>query len=130
MIVTFAYCIIFISVIQCNHTKRKRAFIMTALNRWYDMTNEGDTYPTYTHDTWVIPEDGTEIWCTGWKRGQTIKPYGDGCHVLVGYSTYHCDQLMDILQNWERDGEKWGIEGIKMTREQQISGRWTPVKVA
>jgi hypothetical protein len=94
------------------------------------MTNEGETYSTYTCDTWVIPEAGTEIWCTGWKRGQTIKPCGDGCHVLVGFSTYHCDQLMDILTSWEHDGYKWGIEGVKMSRKQQVNGRWIPVQIA
>ena len=102
---------------------------MTKLNRWFDMTNEGDTYPTYTRDSWEIPEAGTEIWCTGWKRGQTIKPCGDGCHVLVGFSTYHCDQLMEIMTQWEKDGHKWGIEGVNPTREQQIGGRWKPVPI-
>ncbi|GEM_PF-3302266 len=101
---------------------------MTKLNKWYDMVNEGDIYSTYTRDSWTIPEEGTEIWCTGWKRGQTIKPYGDGCHVVVGYSTYHCDELMEILERWKQDGYEWGIEGVEMTREQQIHGRWTPVK--
>lgn len=103
---------------------------MTRLNKYYDMTNDGDLYPTYTRDSWEIPEAGTEIWCTGWSRGQTIKPAGDGCHVVVGFSVYHCDQLMDILKRQEADGHKWGIEGVTMKREQQISGRWTPVSIA
>lgn len=102
----------------------------TTLNKWYDRLNDGDTYPTYTRDTWVIPETGTEIWCTGWNRGQTIKPYGDGAHVLVGNSAYHCDQLMDILQSFEKQGHTWGIAGITMMREQQIDGRWRCVEVA
>lgn len=102
---------------------------MTKLNRYYDMVNEGEIYPTYTCDSWVIPENGTEIWCTAWKRGQTIKPCGDGCHVYVGYSCYHCDQLMEILSQNEKDGYTWGIDGVTMTREQQISGRWKSVKV-
>jgi hypothetical protein len=102
---------------------------MTKLNKWYDMTNEGNLYPTYTRDSWTIPEDGTEIWCTGWTRGQTIKPYGDGCHVVVGFSTYHCDELMDILESQKRDGYDWGIDGVKMQREQQIHGQWELVKL-
>jgi len=103
---------------------------MTKLNKWFDMTNEGELYPTYTRDSWEIPEGGAEIWCTGWKRGQTIKPYGDGCHVLVGLSVYHCDELMGILDQWEKDGYKWGIVGVEPSREQQINGRWTSVKAA
>ncbi len=102
---------------------------MTKLNKWYDMVNEGDSYSTYTRDSWTIPEEGTEIWCTGWKRGQTIKPCGEGCHVFVGPSVYHCDELMEILERWKKDGYDWGIEGAKMTREQQICGRWTPVTI-
>lgn len=102
---------------------------MTKLNRWFDMVNHGDTYETYTRDSWTIPEEGTEIWCTGWKRGQTIKPYGDGCHVVVSLTVYHCDELMSILENWEKDGHKWGIDSVEVEREQQIQGRWTPVAI-
>lgn len=102
----------------------------TRLNRWFDMTNEGEAYPTYTRDSWEIPEAGTEIWCTGWPRAQTIKPSGDGCHVIIGYSTYHCDELMEILTKWEKEGEQWGIDGVKPTRKQQIGGHWTPVPMA
>jgi len=91
---------------------------MTNLNKWHDIDG------IYTRDTWVIPENGTEIWCTGWKRGQTIRPYGDGCHVVVGMSLYHCDELMGILGNWEKEGEKWGIVEVNMQREQQINGQW------
>lgn len=98
----------------------------TALRKWHDIVNPGDLYPTYTRDEWPLPEEGTEIWCTGWKRGQTIKPYGDGCHVIVGPSVYHCDEFMDILARWEAEGHTWGIEGVEMVREQQIGGRWQP----
>lgn len=77
---------------------------MTRLNKYYDMTNAGDLYPTYTRDSWEIPEAGTEIWCTGWSRGQTIKPAGDGCHVVVGFSVYHCDQL--IFWTGPRQGKR------------------------
>lgn len=97
----------------------------TKLNKWYN-----DANGIYTRDTWEIPADGTEIWCTGWKRGQTIKPYGDGCHVYVGYSVYHCDELMEILDRWEKDGYQWGIDGVKMSREQHVHGQWIPVKTA
>lgn len=100
----------------------------TKLNRWFDMVNDGDSYATYTRDSWTIPEDGTEVWCTGWKRGQTIKPYGDGCHVYVGYTVYHCDEFMSILTKWEQEGFAWGIDGVKREREQQVCGRWTPVE--
>lgn len=103
---------------------------MTRLNKWYDMINDGGLYPTYTRDSWEIPDQGTEIWCTGWKRGQTIKPYGDGCHVIVGFSVYHCDELMSILDRWVSEGYTWGIEGVTVKREQRINGYWTPVKVA
>jgi len=99
----------------------------TVLNKWHDVINEGDMYPTYTRDSWEIPVDGTEIWCTGWKRGQTIKPYGDGMHVIVGSEVYHNDQLMGILDRWVSDGETWGIEGVKMIREQRINGIWEKV---
>ena len=102
---------------------------MTYLNKWHDVTNEGDSFPTYTRDTWLVPEEGTEIWCTGWSRGQTIKPYGDGHHVLVGLSVYHCDEIMGILMQREKEGETWGIEGVTMTREQRIDGHWTKVKL-
>lgn len=101
----------------------------TRFNRWFDMLNEGELYPTYTRDSWLIPEDGTEIWCAGWKRGQTIKPYGDGCHVVIGLSVYHCNQFMDILTRLESEGYTWGIEGVQPDRNQQINGRWTPVKI-
>ena len=98
---------------------------MTNLNKWY-YDNDG----VYTRDTWSIPENGSEIWCTDWKHGQTIKPYGDGCHVVVGFSVYHCDELMGILDDLERRGNEWGIEGVKMTREQQICGRWVPLDIS
>lgn len=101
----------------------------TRLNRWFDMTNPGEDYKTYTRDTWEIPEAGTEIWCTGWKRGQTLKPYGDGAHVVVGLSVYHCDELMGIMTNREKDGDKWGIDGVKPSREQLINGRWKAVEI-
>lgn len=103
---------------------------MTGLNRWFDMTNLGDTYTTYTRDSWTIPEEGTEIWCTGWKRGQIIKPYGDGCHVVVGLAIYHCDEFMGILGRWEKEGHEWGIVGVEVKREQQVQGRWVPVTIS
>lgn len=103
---------------------------MTKLNRWFDIVNDGEMYSTYTCDFWEIPDDGTEIWCTGWKRGQTIKPYGDGCHVIVGMNVYHCDELMEILTRWEHDGETWGIEGVKAKRKQQIGGHWKSVELS
>lgn len=102
---------------------------MTKLNKWFFMINPGDTFNTYTCDSWIIPENGAEIWCTGWKRGQTIKPYGDGCHVYVGISVFHCDQLMEILTDRERDGESWGITGVSAGRRQQIDGQWVSVKI-
>jgi hypothetical protein len=95
----------------------------TNLNRWHDVDG------VYTRDTWTIPDEGTEIWCTGWKRGQTIKPYGDGCHVLLGLTVYHCDELMGILDRWEADGATWGVEGVKMYREQRKGGYWERVAV-
>ncbi|MDD3881865.1 MAG: hypothetical protein PHI27_06400 [Eubacteriales bacterium] len=101
----------------------------TQLRRYHDVINAGDTHKTYTCDSWAIPDAGTEIWCTGWKRGQTIKPYGDGCHVIVGCSVYHCDQLLEILERLERDGYTWGIEGVKIEREQQLSGRWVRIEL-
>lgn len=103
---------------------------MTNLNRWYDMVNDGDLYPTYTRDSWEVPEDGTVIWCTGWKQAKTIKPYGDGCHVVIDGETFHCMQLMGFLEKWEAAGHTWGIEGVEVEREQQINGWWTPVKTA
>jgi len=102
---------------------------MTKLSRYSDMYEEGYLYSIYTCDSWEIPEEGTEIWCTGWKHGQTIKPYGDGCHVVVGFTSYHCDELMDILSNWERGGYTWGIEGVVMKRRQQINGNWRWVSI-
>lgn len=101
---------------------------VTRLNRWFDMTNPGESCETYTRDSWEIPEAGTEIWCGGWNRGQAIKPYGDGAHIVVGSSVYHCDELMGILSKWEKEGYMWGIEGVLPTREQQINGRWTAVE--
>lgn len=102
---------------------------MTSLNKWYYRPDNDGIGTIYTRDTWVIPEEGTEIWCTGWKRGQTIKPYGDGCHVIVGISVYHCDELMGILDRWVSEGHRWGIDGVKVQREQQVDGRWAPVPV-
>ena len=93
---------------------------MTQLTKWHDVDD------IYTRDSWTIPEAGTEIWCTGWKRGQTIKPYGDGCHVIVGLTVYHCDELMGILDRWTADGYTWGIEAPK-AREQQIGGHWKTI---
>ena len=102
----------------------------TCLNKWHDVVNVGESDKTYTRDTWTIPDEGTEIWCTGWKRGQTIKPYGDGCHVVVGLSVYHCDQLMGFLLDWEKAGYSWGIEHVQMEREQRIAGNWRRVEVS
>lgn len=103
---------------------------VTKLNKWHNVTNKGDSFVTYTRDSWTIPEAGTEIWCTGWSHNETrsIRPYGDGCHVVVGADNiYHCDQLMEILDLWQRDGYDWGIN-VPMEREQRINGWWTSVK--
>jgi len=100
----------------------------TQLNRWHNVTNEGDTHTTYTRDSWEIPEGGTEIWCTAWKRGQIILPYGDGAHVIVGLTAYHCDEYMEILTKNEKAGYTWGIDAT-MTREQLIHGQWQKVAV-
>lgn len=98
---------------------------MTKLTRYFDMTNEGELYPTYTRDEWEIPEGGTEIWCTGWPRGQTISPYdGDPCHVYVSFTCYHVDQLMEIMDHWEKDGHTWGIANVIPKRYQQKGARW------
>jgi len=99
---------------------------LTNQNKWHDIVNLGNTYPTYTRDTWNIPEEGTEVWCNAWKRGQTIRPYGDGCHVIVGLTPYHCDEFMGILLRLEKEGYTWGI-GTEMVREQQINGHWQKV---
>ena len=101
------------------------ANITTQLNKWHDILNEGDTYPTYTRDTWEIPVEGTMIWCTGWERKHPIKPYGEGMHVYVDSEVYHCDQLMGKLKYWEDQGHTWGLDGVTMTREQKIKGYWT-----
>lgn len=100
---------------------------MTTLNKWHDVTNDGDAYPTYTRDTWSIPEGGVEMWCAAWDSTKVIKPMSDGMHVTVNGSVYHCDELMGKL---EQGRYAWGIVGMEMTREQQINGRWTPVKAA
>lgn len=100
----------------------------TCLTKYYDMVNEGETRQTHMRDTWEIPNEGTEIWCTGWKQAQTIKPCGDGAHVVIGFTGYHCDELMGILTHWNEEGQKWGIDGVTPTREQQINGRWILVK--
>ena len=98
---------------------------MTNLNKWHDVDG------IYSRDTWTIPEEGTDIWCTAWKRGQTIKPCeGDECHVLVGLTVYHCDELMGILDRLAGEGHTWGIADVEMTREQQIGGRWIAAKNA
>ena len=102
---------------------------MTQLNRWYYTENEGASQSVYTRDTWIIPDEGTEIWCTAWTRAQRIKPYGDGCHVVVELTVYHCDQFMEILDRLENEGYKWGIDGVRPSREQYINGGWTPVKI-
>lgn len=60
--------------------------------------------------SWEIPETGAEIWCTLWKRGQEIKPYGDGCHVVIGFTVYHCDELVELMKQKEKDGFTWGID--------------------
>lgn len=90
--------------------------------------NDGEDL-IFTRDSWTIPDEGTEIWCTGWMRGQTIKPYGDGYHVIMGLTIYHCNVLMDILTKWEQDGYKWGIEGTNPKREQLINGHWISVDI-
>ena len=94
---------------------------MTKLNRWYYLDG------VYTRDTGTIPEEGTDVWCVAWPRGQRIKPYGDGYHVVVGINVFHCDEFMGILERNERDGYEWGIDGVTLQREQMINGRWVPV---
>ena len=98
----------------------------TQLTKRYTVTNEGDARPTRIHDSWEIPDGGTEIWCTAWKRGQVIRPYGDGAHVIVGLTVYHCDAFMKILLRNEKNGYTWGIDAT-MTREQLINGQWQKV---
>jgi len=101
----------------------------TQLSRYHDVINVGDKRPTWTHDSWEIPEGGTDVWCTAWKRGQSIKPYGDEAHVIVGLSVYHRDEFMEILMADEKAGYAWGVEGVAMVREQLIHGRWQKVAV-
>ena len=96
--------------------------VETRLNLYHDV--EG----MWTRDSWLVPEGGTEIWCTGWTRRQTIKPYGDGCHVVVGLTVYHCDELVGILTRQEAEGFTWGIRGVEPLREQKVKGYWKPVK--
>jgi hypothetical protein len=96
---------------------------MTQLKIYHDIPDESG-HMAYTRDSWTIPEDGTEIWCTGWKRGQTIKPHGDGAHVIIGLTVYHVDEIMGILTRWEDEGCSWGIDGVKMVREQKRGGYW------
>ena len=91
------------------------------------MTNEGDTGQIYTRDNWEVPQEGTDIWCTAWKRGQTIKPYGDGIHVYVGMEIYHVDQLMKILEGWAKIGDTWGMDGVVMERAQRTGNKWADV---
>ena len=100
------------------------------LNRYHYITNEGDTRPTRTRDSWEIPDGGAEICCRAWKRAQTIKPYGDDAlHVIVGFTVYHRDEYMEILTRNEKEGYAWGIEGVTMKREQFINGQWLNVAV-
>ena len=73
------------------------------------MTQETRLKRWTTRESWTIPDAGAEIWCSGWAHREPIKPYGDGCHVKVGSTIYHCDQLIEILERWERDGHTWGI---------------------
>ena len=96
---------------------------MANLNKWHDVNG------VYTRDTWTIPAEGTEIWCTAWSRGQTIKPMDGGCHVLIGFTCYHCNEIMGILLRQEKEGYTWGVVGVEMTREQRINGYWQKVEV-
>jgi hypothetical protein len=100
---------------------------MAKLNNWYD-----DENGIYTKDSWTIPKDGTEIWATWWKRGQTIKPTDDSencCHVLIGYTVYHCDEIMGILLRCAKEyNGTWGLD-VPMTREQRINGHWVKCEV-
>lgn len=103
----------------------------TALIKYYYMVNVGDCLPTYTKEIWEIPSAGTEIWCTAWKKRKNIKPYGDGCHIIVNQEIYHVDQLMEMLiqREKEEDGFRWGIEGVEMKREQKINGYWQKISL-
>jgi hypothetical protein len=101
--------------------------MISELKKWYDKINDGDTYPTYTRDSWIIPENGAELWCKAWDGTRTIKPYGDGCHVMVAGTCYHCDQIVELL---EKSDYEWGIVGITMVREQFVDGRWIKAEVS
>ena len=102
----------------------------THLSKYFEMTNPGEIYATYTCDEWQVPEAGAEIWCSGWRQRKTIKPHGDGYHVDVGGSCYHCDELMEILMGLEHDGYTWGIDGVSQRRRQQINGNWKSVEIS
>ena len=99
----------------------------TFLTRWHYVRNEEYTELIYTRDSWEVPSEGTDIWCTAWKRGQTIKPYGDSAHIFVGLEIYHVDQLMKILEGWASIGHTWGMDGVVMERAQRINNKWTDV---
>jgi len=102
----------------------------TTLNKWYDIINDGDTYPTYTRDSWEIPTDGAEVHCPCFSQINIIRPYGDGVHVYVGNVVYHKDEIMGILEKrHSKNGCAWSIEGVPMTREQRINGHWKKVEV-
>ena len=51
------------------------------------------------------------------------------CHVLIGLTCYHCDEIMGILLRQEKEGYTWGIDSVTMTREQLINGRWQKVEL-
>jgi hypothetical protein len=96
---------------------------VTRLNRYYTDDNN-----IYTHDSWIIPEEGTEIWYTWGSCSTIVKPYGDGYHFYAGDSVYHCDELMRNLENWQQSGHSWGLH-IPLKREQRIKGEWRDIKI-
>jgi hypothetical protein len=100
----------------------------TTLNKWYDIINDGDLYPTYTRDSWQIPADGAVLCCPCFTQVNLIVPYGDGVHVRIGNITYHKDEIIGILEKLHKDnGCAWSIDGVQMIREQRINGRWQKV---
>ena len=100
----------------------------TILSKWHDIQGENELYPVYTRDSWELPEDGAMLHCPCFTKINIIRPYGDGCHVYVGTTVYHKDEILGILEKRHTgNGCSWSIEGVSMTREQYINGQWKKV---
>jgi hypothetical protein len=96
----------------------------TSLNKWYH-----DTDGACTVDFWIVPDEGTIIFCTAWENPRTIKPHGERC-VIIDDKLCSCYVLMQELRLLEKQGHTWYLENAIAMRAKRVDGKWLKTRLS